>query len=424
MSEKRKAPGRRVVVKGKSGSVTVFPWVHSGTGERWWRFGWKDVEGKWRYVSRKVKAEAEAEAVKRLAEMEAGGLELAGLAGSRRRFLEAIHREVLAGDEEAVLAMLRARRKSADLGESVKRFLAWKVEKAGEETRHLANVRRDVAAVAVAFHGQAVVDVSPAELKAWWDARVKGKAAKTRNDVRANLVAFWNWARWDGIFPKEVTPAEKLPKAVVGHGERRVLTVKELAAVLGMVDVRWRAWVVLGAFCGLRPEEIAPQAGAGMSKKGKRGIHAEEIDFRFRVIHLPAEVSKVKTPRKVPLSEAALQWLAWAGVEEGQTGPVCLLNPSEEGETARLGKEVFGDGWPQDALRHSYGSFRNAVLRNLPQVAEEMGTSEAMLRRHYHNPKTTEEGEEWFALRPNVPICSDSEQVLGEDIGERSAHNA
>ncbi len=64
------------------------------------------------------------------------------------------------------------------------------------------------------------------------------------------------------------------------------------------------------------------------------------------------------------------------------------------------GKEVFKTGWPQDSLRHSYGSFRNALIRNLPQVAEEMGTSETILRCHYHNPITLKEGEEWFALRP------------------------
>jgi predicted urease superfamily metal-dependent hydrolase len=68
----------------------------------------------------------------------------------------------------------------------------------------------------------------------------------------------------------------------------------------------------------------------------------------------------------------------------------------------RLGREVFKTGWPQDALRHSYGSYRNAMIRALPQVAEEMGTSENMLKKHYHNPKTKEEGEAWFGLRPSV----------------------
>ena len=54
---------------------------------------------------------------------------------------------------------------------------------------------------------------------------------------------------------------------------------------------------------------------------------------------------------------------------------------------------------------------RNAVLRNLPQVAEEMGTSETMLRRHYHNPRTTEEGTAWFNLRPEMIRCDPMEST-------------
>ncbi|MFN5870712.1 MAG: hypothetical protein ACK46A_15460, partial [Akkermansiaceae bacterium] len=47
-----------------------------------------------------------------------------------------------------------------------------------------------------------------------------------------------------------------------------------------------------------------------------------------------------------------------------------------------------------------YGSYRNAIVRSLDQVAEEMGSSEAMLRKHYHNPRSRSEGEAWFDLRP------------------------
>jgi hypothetical protein len=111
-------------------------------------------------------------------------------------------------------------------------------------------------------------------------------------------------------------------------------------------------------------------------------------------------------------------------VKAGQTGLVCERNPTEFDETKRLGVAVFKTGWPQDAIRHSYGSFRNALIRNLPQVAEEMGTSEAMLRRHYHNPRTTEEGEAWFALRPMVPIGSDLEAGSVMDMARKIAKRA
>jgi hypothetical protein len=37
----------------------------------------------------------------------------------------------------------------------------------------------------------------------------------------------------------------------------------------------------------------------------------------------------------------------------------------------------------QDILRHSYGTHRIAIVRNAHQVAEEMGNSVQIVRRHY-----------------------------------------
>jgi hypothetical protein len=34
----------------------------------------------------------------------------------------------------------------------------------------------------------------------------------------------------------------------------------------------------------------------------------------------------------------------------------------------------------------------------MPRVAEEMGTSVAMLHRHYHNPQAESLGKEWFGI--------------------------
>jgi hypothetical protein len=74
-------------------------------------------------------------------------------------------------------------------------------------------------------------------------------------------------------------------------------------------------------------------------------------------------------------------------------------------ETIRLGKILNTDfdreeGWPHDWLRHTYGTNRNAILRNLAQVAEEMGTSVDMMEEHYHQPIEESAGESYFSLRP------------------------
>jgi hypothetical protein len=126
-------------------------------------------------------------------------------------------------------------------------------------------------------------------------------------------------------------------------------------------------------------------------------------------------VSKVRRARIIPMSDALKAGLEWAGIRSGQTGSVCGEYPAAE--IQRLGLKLFKTGWPKDALRHSYGSYRNAIVRSLEQVAEEMGTSVAMLHRHYHNPKAEAEGVEWFAVRPaSDPMCSDGIEV---NVAER-----
>lgn len=391
--------GSKVTRDGKT--LSIYP---HGNG---WRFCWREHEtAPWRYVTRKTKKAAEEEAWKRLGELAGGGLVWSALDGETRRFLQDVHRLATPADFPAVRAFLESRRKSAEIVASVARFVDHKTAEAGMETRHLGNVRRDLEAMAAAFAGRSVVDVSDAELRRWWDKRVEGRGDKTRNEVRGNLVAFWRWCVWDGLHPKEVTPADKLPRVRgVKSGELHVLTPAGLLRLAEEIEPAWRPWLVLGAFCGLRPEEVAPCQVGARSRRDKRGLRCEEIDWTFRVVRVPGEVSKVKRPRNVPLTEAALEWLAWAGLEQGQTGPVCLVNPTDAGETKRLGKVVFGSGWPQDVLRHSYASYRNAMVRSLPQVAEEMGTSVDILHRHYHNPKTAEEGAAWFSLRPAAIRC-------------------
>jgi hypothetical protein len=178
-----------------------------------------------------------------------------------------------------------------------------------------------------------------------------------------------------------------------------------------MAEVRedFRAWLVLGAFAGLRPEEVAPPRKKGMSKAAKRGLFAEEIDWEFGVIRVSAETSKVDLPRIVPMTEALRAGLEWAGIRPGMVGPVQARNASEAEETKRLGVAVFGGEWPQDALRHSFGSYRVALVQSLERVAIEMGTSVKMLQTHYHNPQAKEVGEEWFEVRPvirEVPMRS------------------
>lgn len=408
--------------------LMVYPWQDPRTKRRYWRFAWRKREtDRYRYKTRRTKAQAVAAAWDLLGELQDDGLVWSSLSEAEKRFLNDVYRLARPEDFPGVVAFLESRRRSSEVAESCKRFIAAKVAKDGEKTRHVANVERHLEEMAERFKGRSIVEIHDADLHAWWLDRVtarekltpaqkatdeeprmifdeKGErvllAPKTRNEVRGSMVAFWNWAIEERLHPKDTTPADRLPLFKVGLGKKRIYSPEEMLDTCYAVTVEYRAAIVLGGFFGLRPEEVAAPKKQGMSKKDKRGLRAEEIDWRFRVIRLPEEVAKTGA-RNIPFFDGAEEWLEWAGLRPGSKGPVCPDNLSEVGETLRLGELVFGEeGWPQDALRHSWASNRNALLRDLGKLADEMGNSVPVLKRSYHVPLAEEEGKVWFGLRP------------------------
>jgi hypothetical protein len=61
-----------------------------------------------------------------------------------------------------------------------------------------------------------------------------------------------------------------------------------------------------------------------------------------------------------------------------------------------------GFKWKQNALRHSFISYRVAEVKDVPRVALEAGNSPAMIFRHYRELVTAEAAGAWFAIRPSV----------------------
>lgn len=56
--------------------------------------------------------------------------------------------------------------------------------------------------------------------------------------------------------------------------------------------------------------------------------------------------------------------------------------------------------WKRNGLRHSYCTYRMAVLQNEHQVSAERGNSPAMVFANYRALVTKEQGEEWFKIVP------------------------
>jgi integrase len=382
------------VGRGKA-SIGVWP-VNTATLQ-----GWRFKKPGGQVVTRKSKEEAA-----RLAREYAKGREsvdsyLDDLGASDRAILAYILKRGYSFAElETIFDLHERKARSLKLREVVHLYKAEKIQMAGELTDHLRQVV-DLLDSLVESHGETPMGQVGSDLAQWFDQRVGGLSAATNNNIRANLLGLWNWAAKMGyITADELLCASRLRRLKKKTPEIRIATNSEALFLLSQVEEEFRLALVLSLFAGLRPEQAAAKTSGS-----KTGLRREAISTEDEVIFISREVSKTVS-HIVPLSDCLLAWLTWAGWVDGQVGAVARRSMAEAKETKRLGLLMDSyfdrdEGWPHDFLRHTYGSMRNAICRNLSQVAEEMGTSAKMMADHYHQPRPRKDGEAFFALRPN-----------------------
>ncbi len=63
-------------------------------------------------------------------------------------------------------------------------------------------------------------------------------------------------------------------------------------------------------------------------------------------------------------------------------------------------KAKIPGGWRQNALRHSFISYRVALTGDVARTALEAGNSPKMIFRHYREVVTEEDAKAWFAITP------------------------
>lgn len=157
------------------------------------------------------------------------------------------------------------------------------------------------------------------------------------------------------------------------------------------------SWLVLGGLVGLRPYEVLRLEWTG-------------IHFQTREIRIEPSWTKTHRARVIPLQANALEWLRLiAAHAKEKTGRVM---PSESTWNNRWQRWRQEEDAPlpltwwvgkDDILRHSYGTYRAAILRNSHNLAEEMGNSLAMVRTYYDAVVSPSVAKLWWRIRPAKP---------------------
>jgi hypothetical protein len=95
----------------------------------------------------------------------------------------------------------------------------------------------------------------------------------------------------------------------------------------------------------------------------------------------------------VPISENLKAWLKPHALT---SGPVVALGND------RVNQLLRAPGLPRksNALRHSYISYRLAVINDTPKVALECGNSPTMIFKHYRELVAPDAAKAWFEIMP------------------------
>lgn len=284
---------------------------------------------------------------------------------------------------EEFLRFRAMRRKNEDVGFLVDEFLDSK-ERAGVSIPTMRELKSSLVSFKNLFK-LPILNVEKVKVEDWMDAKKIGP--RRFNNIRAAVRALYRYARNHGFLPAELTPVEMIEK-------RRARTIiqtyspAELKAVLSVVPEEWRPLIVLGAFAGIRPEEVAPDL-----RIGKPGLTWQNVLWDKKKIDVPEHVAKDRRRRFAVLTDAAAAWLP-----RDKKGPVV---PQENYNKRKRGwMKAAGTQWKRDAWRHSYASYRLAIIEDIQALSLEMGNSRDMLFRHYLDLKHRDEADEWFSVRP------------------------
>lgn len=368
-------------------SLPFYPWIDQKTGKTYWRWSWKDIDGTWRYGTRSDKQEAREAAKARARIIASGQLDLDALTATESDLV----RQFLALSPTAAdIDLLRQSRVAtgSTILDALTHWHSFKIAEipGGRETPHIRNVRQWLEKLANALPGPAE-RVTADQLRQ--HVEQASQNAKSRKDARTRIIMLWDFARTHGIF--ESLEAVKLPKYKPDHSNTiKIWSPDELKTLLSSCPEEFLPWLVLSCYSGLRSGEICPTPGT------KPPLRWENIKRDQGMIDLPAKLSKVRKRRLVPVTPVLSAWLDY--LAPPATGIVCARLPAAH-VTNMLG-ELVG-GWRKNANRHTYGSWRAAETENLPALAIEMGTSYAMIERHYREAMSSEESLRYRSLIPS-----------------------
>lgn len=309
-----------------------------------------------------------------------------------RRLAEAVR--PLAFYVEYALAHYKEPSEQKPLKAAVAEYIAAKEQERAQDQLsipQLGHIRWEMKRLTDEFPEGTVAELTAIKLIVWLDAGRAGM--KTHNNRRGLLSTFFKYCFQRGWIAEN--PIPKVPHFRIRRkrGMARTLSAAQARAVMEFAETNcggnWVPYFALCLFAGIRP---------GVPNGEITKLKPEAIDLESGIIHVSAEMSKVREPRKVAIQPNLAAWLRAYPLRRYP-----LVVGDFKQRRQKLGKKL---GLTHDVSRHTFISMFVAKFRSIGEAAIQAGNSEAIIRKHYLDLRTTQEAEEFFGILPKHRVSS------------------
>ena len=203
-----------------------------------------------------------------------------------------------------------------------------------------------------------------------------------KNNFLQAVGTLFGFAKKHGYVPRDSEGISGVTKYEVRRKEIEVFTPQEAQAMLNAANPQVQLALALTCFAGVRGAELGR-------------LEWNDIKFEAGFIRVRAASAKTGIRRVPPIPDNLRAWLMLHRKESGRV--VAYKNVYNQYPKVAAKANLK---WKRNAHRHSFASYRTALIKNLEQVAIEAGNSKAMLLTNYFQLVSQQEAKAWFSIVP------------------------
>jgi len=298
---------------------------------------------------------------------------------------------------EAHLQKEKAKAASATIANLSAKWLAAKTISNNRVLRKdtIDDIRKTSKILEKKFGSLRILEITESSMQEYLDGLSVGYRAKQN---RRNLFSqFFNWCKRQG-FTNE-NPLQNI-QIVVPEKEVQIFSVEECMTLMKTCETSFPALVpyfAISLFAGLRPNEC-------------KLLQWEQIHIDELQITVLAPTSKTREGRNVKIEPTLKYWLeSYTGKKEGFIVEQKSYRTQMEKLRIHLGYKVRGknpDGavWHCDICRHTMASYWLQKYNERGHLAEQMGNSLKMIKKHYKQVVTNSDTEKFWSILPATVV--------------------